>query len=115
MNIRPIQADDIAKLWPAGAPASVRAFVAELDGEVLGVAGIAYWPNRIAAFADMKPGGEKYPLTIMRIARRVQALLREVKAPVYCNADPDFPNSPAFLAHVGFEHVGGRTFVWRNK
>lgn len=112
MNIRAATAADAQAFWGPGLPTSIRGYVAELDGRVMGIAGLAYAPNQIRAFADMVAGGEKYPMTIMRMVKLVKALLNETKAPVFCNADPNLPNSRKFLAHVGFKPMDDRTFVW---
>lgn len=114
MNIRPATIEDVRSLWGIELPMSLRAYAAEHDGELLGVAGIAYFPGRLVAFADMQDSAQRYPLTIMRVARKVQALLREAIAPVYCEADCGYPNSRAFLEHVGFKNVSGRVYVWQN-
>jgi hypothetical protein len=112
MIIRPATADDAKAYWGPVLPTSVRAYVAEKDGELLGIAGLAYMPTGILAFADMKEGGQKYPMAIMRITKLVKALLNETSAPVYCNADMSLPNSRKFLEHVGFKLRNGRTYVW---
>jgi hypothetical protein len=63
----------------------------------------------------MEEGGQQYPMTIMRITKRMVALMREIRAPIFCNADPNLPNSMAFLERVGFKHVAGRQYRWSNK
>lgn len=112
MMIRAATTHDAEAFWGRSLPASIRGYVAEKDGVVMGVAGLAYMPTQIIAFADMKEGGQKYPMTIMRITKLVKALLNETKVPVYCNADVLLPNSQKFLEHVGFKLLSGRTYVW---
>lgn len=112
MIIRPATFEDATAFWGKTAPVSIRGYVAELDGRVMGIAGLAYAPNQIRGFADMVEEGQKYPMTIMRITKLVKALLNETKAPVFCNADPNLPNARKFLEHIGFKQVDDRTFVW---
>ena len=112
MIIRAATAEDAKAYWGKSLPVSVRGYVAELDGKVMGIAGLAYAPTQIRAFADMAEGGQKYPMTIMRITKLVKALLNETKAPVYCNADEALPNARKFLEHVGFKPFDARTYVW---
>lgn len=112
MIIRAATADDAKAYWGKSLPVSMRGYVAELDGKVMGIAGLAYGVNQITAFADMAEGGEKYPMAIMRITKLVKGLLNETRAPVYCNAEIARPGAAKFLEHVGFKHVNGRTYVW---
>jgi len=112
MMIRAATADDAKAYWGKNPPVSMRGYVAEHEGKVMGIAGLAYGPHQIIAFADMAEGGQKYPMAIMRITKLVKGLLNETKAPVYCNADVSLPNSKKFLEHVGFKPVSGRTYVW---
>lgn len=115
MIIRAATAEDAKAYWGQSLPVSVRGYVAELDGKVMGIAGLAYGTNQITAFADMAEGGQKYPMAIMRITKLVKGLLNETRAPVYCNADVTLPNARKFLEHVGFKHDEGRRYVWRKE
>jgi N-acetylglutamate synthase-like GNAT family acetyltransferase len=116
MIIRPLTREDMLAFWQAGAlERSVRGFVAEKDGQILGVTGLIYMPSVIIAFAEMRVDGQKYQMSIMRIAKRMQALMRESRAPIFAVADPDLPNSMAFLERVGFEQVVGRQYCFKNK
>lgn len=112
MIIRAATADDAKAFWGETLSVSIRGYVAEHEGRIMGIAGLAYAPNHILAFADMAEGGQKYPMAIMRITKLVKALLNETNAPVYCNADVTLPNSKKFLEHVGFKPTTGRTYVW---
>jgi hypothetical protein len=116
MNIRPLTPDDLRQ-WGGDTPAirTIRGYAAEDGGEVKGVAGLMYLPSAIVAFAEMDEDGQRRPLTIMRVARLMRQLMRGIKAPIFAVADPDYPNSMAFLEHVGFEQVHGRQYCFRNK
>jgi hypothetical protein len=116
MNIRPLTADDLKSWWPdVSLPRTVRGFVAEHEGRIMGLAGVMYLPSRILGFAEMVQEGQQYPLTIMRMAHRMRTLLRSIHSPVFAEADERYPNSPAFLEHIGFEHVQGALYVFQQE
>lgn len=115
MIIRSMTAADAQAYWGKELPASVRGYAVELEGTVMGIAGLAYLPTEIRAFADMVEDGQKYPMTIMRITKLMKALMNETKAPVYCNPSASLPNAKRFLEHVGFKPVDGRTYVWNKE
>jgi N-acetylglutamate synthase-like GNAT family acetyltransferase len=116
MNIRPMSPEDLRQWWgDVEITRTVRGFTAEKDGQVLGVAGLMYMPSAIIAFAEMGEDCQKYPMTIMRIARLMRELMRGRIAPVFAVADTNWPNSEAFLEHVGFERVAGRQFVFKKE
>jgi hypothetical protein len=112
MIIRNATANDAQAYWGKNLPVLMRGYVAEHEGQIKGIAGLAYGVNQITAFADMAEDGQKYPMTIMRMAKLIKGLLNETSAPVYCNADVTLPNAGKFLEHVGFKPVTGRTYVW---
>jgi len=115
MNIRPLTREDLVGYWHMeDIGRSVRGFVAEKDGEVLGMTGLIYMAHSIIAFAEMKEGGQQYPLSIMRITRMMQGLMRGINAPIFAVADEQYPNSRAFLERVGFEQVAGRQYCFKN-
>lgn len=114
MTIRPLTMDDLKVWWPdIPVPHTVRGFVAELGDRIMGVSFLMYQPNVVAAYAEMVPEGQKYPLSIMRMARKMKALMAQVNAPIVTIADEGYPNSMAFLEHVGFQHVAGRQYVYK--
>jgi hypothetical protein len=114
MTIRPLTMADLAIWWPGiVVPHTVRGFVAELGDRIMGVAFLMYQPTVVAAYAEMVPEGQAYPLSIMRMVRKMKALMATVNAPIFTIADEAYPNSEAFLEHVGFEHVAGRQYVYK--
>lgn len=116
MKIRPLTTDDLKAWWPGVELArSVRGFAAEDGGQVKGITGVMYLPTALVAFAEMGEDGQRYPLTIMRMARLMREMLRTLSAPVFAAADADYPNSEAFLERVGFERVAGRQFVFKKE
>ena len=80
-------------------PFSARAWVAEVDGEVIGIAGYYLRGGAALVFSDMREAMKAYPVTIMREARRLMA---RIKVPAVCIADPDLPGSGRFLERLGW-------------
>lgn len=114
MIIRPLTMEDLALWWPdIVVPYTVRGFTALLGDRIMGVAFLTYQPNVVAAYAEMVPEGQDYPLSIMRMVRKMKALMAMVNAPIVAIADESYPNSRAFLEHVGFKHVDGRRYVYK--
>jgi len=116
MIIRPLTIDDLKAWWPhTDVDRTVRGFTAEHDGEIVGVAGVMYLPSRLLAFAEMVDGAQRFPLSIMRMARLMRRLMGELGAPVFAQADPQYRNSAALLERVGFRHVQGDMYVFKNE
>lgn len=116
MNIRPLTPEDLRQWWPDKVvPYTVRGFVAQMGERLMGVSFLMYQPHAVAAYAEMVPEGQKYPLTIMRMVRLMRGLMATVNAPIITIADEGYPNSMAFLERAGFEHMGGRQFVFKKQ
>lgn len=114
MIIRPLTMEDLRIWWPdIVAQHTVRGFTALLGDRIMGVAFLMYQPTVVAAYAEMVPEGQDYPLSIMRMVKKMKALMATVNAPIVAIADEGYPNSRAFLEHVGFERLSGRQYVYK--
>lgn len=91
---------------------TLQAVVLEVDGELLAMGGIYYHGNRIIAFSDLKPGAEKYGLSIMRGSKMIVELMRKKRRPIYAVREEGLDSAPGFLAHFGFEQTG-EYYEWR--
>ena len=109
-EIRPATEADIRRFY-GSVKWTFRAFAAELDGEVLAVAGIYYdWPH-VVAFSSVKPGAnDRYKFTAGRMVMKVMELVRARTC--YAVIGPSFPESGKLLERLGFEHVEGRIYRW---
>lgn len=91
---------------------SVRALAAVLDGKPICVAGVHCDGARYIAFAEITPlMREKYPLSGMRMARRVMQMIRDLRVPVYTAADCRVEAAHRFLEHLGFARKG-EVYAW---
>jgi hypothetical protein len=115
--VRTARPSDFQEIYDRPAPVSMRAWSAELDGEVLGMAGYYIASGQIMVFSTMKDRMRDFPVTIMRASRRFMASLKEAKLPAICVASPDEGNSCAFLERLGWSHAGtgdeGEVYTWR--
>ena len=90
---------------------SFRGYAAELDGEVLAIAGVIHTVP-LQAFSLMHEGMRKYPKTIIKAIKVFRELLNKYDQPVFAIADEKESNSEKLLMKTGFEPMGGRVFKW---
>lgn len=95
-------------------PVSARAWVAELDGEVIGIAGYYLKGGAALVFSDMTDAMRAYPVTIMREAKRVMA---EIRVPAVCIASSERKGSARFLRRLGWTFARstdeGEAYAWQ--
>lgn len=118
--IRTATAADLDEFYGDERPsASMRAIVVEIDGKVAGVAGISYHGDIMTAFSKMDDSLRKYPVTIMKAARRFTDILNKHGRNVFAISACYEKGSDRFLERVGFTFVGetseGRVYQWREQ
>lgn len=98
---------------------TVRAIVGVVDGEIVGVGGVAYEGRVRGAFCDLRPEAKRHKIALHKAALRVLAMAQETGVPqlvAVCTGDE--PGAPRWLKRLGFRHVGssseGEVFVWGN-
>lgn len=102
--IRPATRDDVKSFAPDKLAPTVRAMVMDLDGEIVGIAGIALLNSRWRAFCDMHEAARPYKFRIARAAARFFAdLRREGIRYIYAECDEEEPRSLQWLTSLGFE------------
>lgn len=111
MNVRFATRDDLVQ-WFGAVPATMRALVAERDGQVLAIAGISTMDDHVQAFSAYRPEMAAHRFTMARMARRFAAMLSEVTVPVLAVCSKVEPTAPDLLARMGFEGHGPGE-VWR--
>ena len=112
VEIRKATRDDMVSYY-GSIPASMKALVATIDGEIIGIAGLRYTPYGLIAFSEMKPGAEKYPVSTMRCAKMLVELIRETEAPVFALAG-NKTTAPKFLARLGFVPTISGAYLWEH-
>lgn len=83
----------------------------DLDGEIIGVAGVLHTPFK-QAFSSMTDEMRHYPKTIMKVGHKMRKILNSYNEDIYAVASDREDNSKAFLERVGFKHYDGEVYVW---
>ena len=104
LRIRPATPDDLAKAALPLRP-TLKALVGEVEGETIGLAGLARIAGRYYAFCDLT-SAQAHPYRY-RIARAAQRFLLEARQAgirfIYTAANPAEPRAPLWLASLGFK------------
>jgi len=108
ITTRPATAEDVMGLYGKMPPRSVRAWVMEKDGVVVGIAGYFLSGGRAVMFSDMNA-----PIPAMAIWRASVALMKSMQVPAICVGTE---KSAPFLKRLGWVYVGnssdGMVFEW---
>jgi len=105
MIFRPATAGDFIALQGKPPESTVRAHVAEHDGQVLAAFGVYYTNGITVAFTIMGDGMRKHRKSIMRFARFVMAKIAAMPGPIYALCSRTEETAPRFLARLGFEFM----------
>lgn len=117
MKLRNATAADIAALGVSN-ELGMRAFVAEHEGRVLGIAGIAVMRDHAQAFSFITDEMRSHKVAMGRAAIRlrgmIQKMVRECGAPMIALCSPNEPTAPRLLAHIGFVPDESGVYRWAN-
>lgn len=110
-SIRPATTDDWMQFYERAPDVSVRAWVADMGGRILAVAGVRlpHGGEPAVYFSDMKPEMGRYRKAIVRGATLMLRETRERRA--FATADDDIPGAPETLRHFGFRQVAAQN-IW---
>lgn len=88
--------------------ASYRAWACELDGELAGVVGLALTRPRACLFCwfDERLRPHLKSVAVLRLLKKVEALIHERGLPVYAIREADEPKAARILERLGFVPFG---------
>ena len=114
--MRPATRADIEAFSDMKNKPTIRAWVGELDGEIIGLGGFAFSKGRWFGFCDLREQARSYKITIARTAKMAleEARRQGIKF-VYAEVDPAEPRAALWLTSLGFT-VDPRTaylYRWR--
>ncbi len=119
LTVRPATPADVKGLHPGAEGTSYRAWGCELDGETVGVIGLALTRPRACLFAGIDPALRPHlkSMPVLRLVKRVETLIHERGLPVYAIRDRNEPKSAAILTRLQFEycadHEGDEVWEWQ--
>jgi len=97
---------DAKAYYGISAPFSFRGYVAELEGELVGIGGIYYQAGVPVAFSEMRPAMRAHRKAIAKACRMLTQFFNQLGGPVYAVACPTEPTAPYLLAKLGFKPTG---------
>jgi len=94
---------------------TVKAWVIDVDGRVVGMGGLAFSRGRWIAFCDLTDEGRHYKRAIVKAGRAVmQEAGRAGHQFIYAEADPDEPMADRWLRRNGFRpDQSTRIYRWQ--
>jgi N-acetylglutamate synthase-like GNAT family acetyltransferase len=117
MKVRVATREDIDAFSDLKNKPTIRAYVGEVDGEIVAIGGLAFAKGRWFGFCDLREPARKHKMTIARMGKRIMDEAREMGIRfVYANVDPSEPTAERWLTRLGFE-PDPRTLVlyrWRS-
>jgi hypothetical protein len=116
--LRPATLADVMRFYGEPQQVTLQAVVMEVEGEIVGIGGLAYDGDKLRAFGDLKPAAFEHKHTIARAARMIAGMAGRACGPVFTAADPQYAESPKLLRRLGFKpfgHDGDKeVFKWPN-
>lgn len=115
-TVRRATVDDFLSFYSRPSDATVVGYVGEIDGEIIGIGGLALSAGRAMAFFDGKQDMAEFKVTLHKTALRV---LDDARAlgfrRVYAARSEKYPRAERWLTRLGFQPVDGEAvFVWLN-
>ena len=109
---RPATSGDLRAYFDGVPHGTMRAIVAELDGELVGIIGVVREGGWGKYFADFKESLEPHlrSITIMRAVKESLAFVRGYRGPVIAVAE--HVEGTRLLTRLGFTHLQGDLFGW---
>ncbi len=114
ITVRAAKPEDILAFYKEPARGTMRALVAVLDGNVVGVIGIVREQLWGRFFSDFAPALQPYlkTITIMRAVKQSLRFCDDYRGPVVAIAKD--AESCRFMHRLGFTHLQGAAYAWLN-
>jgi len=106
ITFRTATAADAMAYYGGPPPYSFKGFVAELDGETVGIGGVGYQNNMPIAFSEFKETMRPHKKAIAKACRMLTKFFDELRVPVYAVACDTEPTAGYLLAKLGFKPIG---------
>jgi hypothetical protein len=109
-----------AEMFYGGKPlVSMRAYVAVLDGEPIGIGGVCRQDNHMVCFSEMKPEMRKHKKDIVRGYHKIFEIVRMYNT-VFAIANRNEKNAKKLITRLGFELVdmnsgGEEVYRWHKR
>ena len=101
VTVRPATRADIAAFSDLADKPTLRAWVGELDGRLIGMGGFAFVQGRWVAFSDLTEEARAHKMTLMRAAIRAFAAARDSRIRfIYAAPDPAEPGAVKWLRRL---------------
>ena len=118
IDIRAATQKDVEAFYGGKPLKSMRAFVAVLDGQPIGIGGIFREEHMHVVFSEMKPEMRKYKKAILKISYLVCDIMKQYNV-VYAVASKNEESATRLITHFGFRLVeinseGEGVYVWHN-
>jgi hypothetical protein len=113
--VRPATRTDIKAFYPDGGTSTVKAWVGEVGGRIVGIGGLAFAKGRWVAFLDLTEEARPYKISIVRAARAAMSeTAKSGHRVIHAGADIREPAAKRFLTSLGFEpDMRTGLFRWR--
>ena len=114
IQVRPATAADIEAYYGEPPSGTLRATVAEMDGQIVGVIGIIREAAVGRFFCDFKPKLQPYlrSITIMRAVKDSMAYADQYRGPVVAIAE--HAEGCRIMNRLGWTHLQGELYGWLN-
>ncbi len=111
---RTATAEDIRRYFGCSQRGTLRAIVAEMDGELVGVIGVVREGEIGKLFCDISDKLQPHlqSITILRAIKATMELVKRYRGPVVAIAE--HAEGCRILNRLGFSHLDGAYYAWRN-